>query len=209
MTPAPALLNALIGKKMLIFDFDGTVADTSLLHAQAFADTLVPLGLLFCYPDIAGMRTSDAILHCYDYSGINRPSPAVLKHLVLKKQQRVRDLINISLQPSPLMDEFLQWSKSRFFIALVTSGSRATVTLALNKLGYASLFRTFIFAEDVKLAKPDPEGLLLALHSFDCRPEEVLVFEDSAAGFTAASKANLQCINIHISDYALSSSEAS
>jgi Haloacid dehalogenase-like hydrolase len=33
------------GKSALIFDFDGTIADTTLLHARAFEETLARLGV--------------------------------------------------------------------------------------------------------------------------------------------------------------------
>ena len=43
MKAAASLLHALKGKKLLIFDFDGTVANTSPLHAEAFSKILTPL----------------------------------------------------------------------------------------------------------------------------------------------------------------------
>ena len=190
------LSQALEGKELLIFDFDGTIADTSPLHAQAFAETLNPLGLSVCYPQIAGMKTAEALLRCFDSAGQERPSPNDLQVLVSKKQQRVQELIGILLEPLPHMNVFLSWAKTHYAMALVTSGSRATVTLALHKLGYESLFQTQIFAEDVKAGKPHPEGFLMALRAHDCHPRDALVFEDSEAGFQAAVVAELDFINV-------------
>jgi HAD superfamily hydrolase (TIGR01509 family) len=185
-----------VDKQLLIFDFDGTIANTSPLHAQAFADTLSPLGLSVCYSHIAGLRTAEAMLSCFDDAGLHRPSPEDLQYLVGEKQRRVRQLISTSLEPLPRMDAFLHWAKTRYQMALVTSGSRATVSLALRKIGYVSLFQTMIFAEDVNSSKPDPEGLRLALQAHRCQPKHALVFEDSEAGFQAAISANVRYINI-------------
>jgi HAD superfamily hydrolase (TIGR01509 family) len=197
LTSSSDLSQALVGKQLLIFDFDGTIADTSSLHAQAFADTLNPLGLSVCYPQIAGMRTAEALLRCFDSAGREPPTPNDLQLLVGKKQQRVQDLISMLLEPLPAINKFLNWAQSRYAMALVTSGSRSTVTLALHKLGYVSLFKTMIFAENVKAGKPDPEGFLLALKAHHCDPRHALVFEDSEAGFQAAVRANISFLDVN------------
>jgi HAD superfamily hydrolase (TIGR01509 family) len=87
--------------------------------------------------------------------------------------------------------DFLDWAKTRYSMALVSSGSQETVCLGLVKLGYESMFFPQVFAEDVKLGKPDPEGFHLALLMHNCKPERALVFEDSESGFQAATKASI------------------
>ena len=198
-----ALAKVITGKKLLIFDFDGTIADTSHLHAQAFSEVLAPLAISVGYQQIAGMRTDDAIKYCFSKAKMPQPSVEELHLLVSAKQRCVRDLISVFLEPLPGMDAFLRWAKTRFLMALVTSGSRETVSLALDKLGYDSTFQAKIFAEDVKFAKPDPEGFMLALQAFSCMPEDALVFEDSTIGFKAAARANIDCIDISNGDFAL------
>lgn len=203
LTLSPALSKLLSGKQLLIFDFDGTIADTSPLHAQAFTETLAPFGIVVCYQHIAGLRTAEALLSCFDEAGLEPPTSCELKTLVNEKQQRVRELIQTSLQPIPPMDAFLRWAHTRYQMALVTSGSRETVGLALNKLNYQSLFKTQIFAEDVRAGKPDPEGFNLALKTQSCKAGQALVFEDSKAGFQAATAAKLDFVDINHPVYAL------
>lgn len=203
MTPVPSLARALSGKRLLIFDFDGTIADTNPLHAQAFADTLSPFNISVCYSQIAGMRTVDALISCFQHAGVAMPDREILQSLTAEKQRRVRELITTSLQPNFLIDAFLVWAKSHYPLALVTSGSRATVTMALIKLGYQSLFQTQIFSEDVNYAKPDPEGFLLALSRHNCHPSQALVFEDSQAGFQAAMAAEVSVVNVLDPQYGL------
>jgi len=74
---------------------------------------------------------------------------------------------------------------------MVTSGSRGTVSLALEKLGYTDWFDPLICADDVSQAKPAPEGFLKALQISGVPADAALVFEDSQAGFTAAAAAGL------------------
>jgi len=190
------LLNALRGKRLLIFDFDGTLADTTPLHTQAFTETLSPLGIPVDYPKLAGRKTADAMVLCFSNAGMATPDAETLNWLVAEKQRRARELIAELLEPLPGVDEFLQWAKSRFEMALVTSGSRGTVELALKKLGYTDWFRPVLFAEDVQHAKPNPEGFLRVLEMTKVAAEDALVFEDSEAGFEAAENAGIEFIKI-------------
>lgn len=183
------------GKQLLIFDFDGTVADTSPLHAQAFTETLAPLGIRTNYSKLAGRKTEDAFRLCFADAGLVEPDDDELARLVAEKQSRARSLIATSLTPLPGVDEFLRWAKPHYRLALVTSGSRGTVELALEKLAYTGWFDPILFAEDVSEAKPHPEGFLRVLEMTSIDAAEAVVFEDSEAGFKAAVAAKLKFID--------------
>lgn len=182
------------GKRLLIFDFDGTVADTTPLHAAAFAQVLAPLGVAVDYPSIAGMKTLDAMRQCLNKVG-RILDDAELAALVAAKQQRARQMIGEALLPLPGVDEFLRWARQRYRLAMVTSGSRGTVNLALEKLGYTGWFDPLVCADDMARAKPDPEGFLQVLRMTGVLAEEALVFEDSQAGFRAAEAADLDFVD--------------
>ena len=200
-----SLLELLENKKLLIFDFDGTIANTSALHAQAFSDILNPLGIPVDYQAIAGLRTTEAILRCFQACTMDSPDPSDLQVLVSLKQKRVRDLISIFLEPLPNIDAFISWASSRYILALVTSGSKNTVSLAMNKLGYSRLFRMEVYAEDVAEGKPSPEGFLRVLQVHRILREDAIVFEDSEVGFKAARSAGIQFIDVTCPLYGLNS----
>ncbi|MBE0623739.1 MAG: HAD-IA family hydrolase [Burkholderiales bacterium] len=195
MKPLLNVAQALRGKRLLILDFDGTVADTTPLHATAFSAVLKPLGVAVDYPSIAGMKTPDAMHHCLARAG-RTLAEAEITALVTAKQQRVRQMIVQSLQPLRGVDEFLRWASQRYRLAMVTSGSRGTVNLALEKLGLTGKFDPLICANDVACGKPDPEGFLKVLQLTGLPAAEALVFEDSEAGFLAASAANLPHVDV-------------
>jgi HAD superfamily hydrolase (TIGR01509 family) len=198
--------SALAGKRLLIFDFDGTLADTSSLHAQAFSETLAPFGIIVDYSKLAGRKSVDAFLFCFADLELTTPDTQALTNLVLEKQRRVRTLINEALEPLPGVDEFLLWAKKKYSIALVTSGSRGTVELALKKLGWMGWFDPILFAEDVAQAKPNPEGFLRVLKITGIAVEDALVFEDSEVGFKAAKAAGINFIDAQTFDWALTDS---
>ena len=199
MKPAANLAEALRGKRLLIFDFDGTVADTTPLHAAAFSQTLAPLGIAVDYANIAGLKTLDAMRQCLNGAGRTLDED-VLAALVTAKQHCVRQMLDHALQPLPGVDAFLRWARPRYKLAMVTSGSRGTVSLALEKLGYTGWFDPLICADDVEMAKPAPEGFLMALQLTALSAGDALVFEDSEAGFVAADAAGLMYVDVHVLD---------
>ncbi|MFZ2739262.1 MAG: HAD-IA family hydrolase [Burkholderiaceae bacterium] len=197
---AEALHKLLPGKRLLVFDFDGTLADTSHLHAVAFNEVLEPWGLCVDYPAIAGLRTLDALAVCFATVGVNVPQ-SQLQQLTHTKQTRVRMLIQKELRPLSGVDEFLRWARPRYRLSLYSSGSRGTVTLAMEKLGYTGWFDPMLCAENVIHAKPHPEGFLKVLAMACIDAEYALVFEDSDAGIEAAERAGLATLDVRATPF--------
>jgi HAD superfamily hydrolase (TIGR01509 family) len=184
------------GKSLLIFDFDGTLANTGPLHAKAFKKILEPHGIAVDYPAIAGMKTVDAIQKCLLSAGLSL-SEIEIDELVTAKQSYVRELIQRQLLPLPGVDAFLKWAKPRYRLALYSSGSRGTVELSLRKLGYTDWFNPMLCAEDVRTAKPSPEGFKKVLQITQVCADSALVFEDSEAGLLAATRASLDVVDVN------------
>jgi beta-phosphoglucomutase-like phosphatase (HAD superfamily) len=114
-----ALINLLKYKQLLIFDFDGTIADTSPLHAEAFRQVLTPLGISVDYPLIAGIKTSDAIRLCASNSGQSMAEEVVMA-LVTAKQALVRKMILQQLRPLPGVDQFLRCAREHHQLSMAT-----------------------------------------------------------------------------------------
>ena len=100
------LSNVIKDKILLIFDFDGTLANTSPLHEAAFNTVLAQWGFNIDYPSVAGMRSHDAILACFAKAGLV-VSESQLQQLTLSKQACVRALIQKELRPLPMQHNLL------------------------------------------------------------------------------------------------------
>lgn len=196
LTSASDLSQALVGKKLLIFDFDGTIADTSLLHAAAFKKVLSPLGMVVHYPSIAGMKTLDALVRCAAENKLELTADQ-FRELQNSKQSTVRELIRLELLPIPDADWFLGWAKKNYLLSMATSGSRETLKLSLDKLGFSGWFDPIVCAEDIERAKPYPDSFLKVLSLTGCRPDQALIFEDSVAGLEAAEAAGIAYVHIN------------
>ena len=192
---ARALQELIATRRVLIFDFDGTIADSSPLHARAFAAALRGYDVSFDYARIAGMRSADAVRTVLEESGY-RVSAGEVMDLSAAKQRAVRASIADELEAAPGVREFLAWARDHHRLAICSSGSRETLTISLAKLGMADWFTPIVAAEDVERAKPSPDGYLLTLARSSCAPSEALAFEDSTAGLTAARLAGITVVDV-------------
>ena len=195
MIPGPDLALLLQGRRLLIFDFDGTIADSSPLHEQAFRAVLEPLGLSVDYALLAGRATLDAVRHCFALNQRDTGDQAQLADLARRKQELGRELIATRLTAFPAATALLDWVRPQHRLALVTSGSRATIDLALARLDLAGWFDPLLTADDLDRAKPDPQGFLEAVRMAGVAPDQALVFEDSEAGFEAARRAGIDAVD--------------
>ena len=192
---AYALKELLRRKKTLIFDFDGTIADSASLHTEAFERLLVPLGISVDYLKVAGMKTFDAISILVEQSGRSYENEFI-DYLVAAKQAAVRQLIQTELQAFKGVRRFLEWVRRDHHCAMGTSGSRETIEFSLKKLGYSGWFNPLVCADDVAQAKPAPDIFLKVLALVGCEPSDALIFEDSETGLEAAKKAGIDTVTI-------------
>lgn len=197
MTDLISLAAIFAKKKLLIFDLDGTIADTSPLHEKAFKEVLAPLHVLFDYRSIAGKTTEAAIAQILEISGVHR-SEAGIKHLVSEKRAAARRLIENELSFIAGAEAFIQSARSAYAMAVCSSGSRESVRLTIGKLGLSDAFQVVVAAEDVIGHKPDPDGFLQVLRTTGQSAEHALVFEDSKSGVESAARAGLDVIQISI-----------
>lgn len=195
MIPGAELAALLERRRLLIFDFDGTIADSSPLHEAAFKAVLEPLGVAVDYPRLAGRATRDAVRVSYQLSGLAEPDLALVEELAARKQAIGRELIGAQLEALPAAAALLEWVRPRFPLALVSSGSRATIELSLARLAMDDWFAPVITADEMARAKPDPEGFLLALDHAGVAPDDALVFEDAESGFEAARRAGIAYVD--------------
>lgn len=199
--------------KALIFDVDGTLAETEEFHRKAFNQVFQEYGFKWVWDQ----KLYGALLKVA--GGQNRLRYYIEKfQLVIEadvlgqvaKMHRRKTIIygamlakgEIELRPG--IEELINQALERHLkLAIVTSTSRINVdrlfeaTLGLDKL---RRFDAICCADDVSNVKPDPESYFLALQKLNLRPEDCLAFEDSELGLKAANAAGIPTI-ITVSTY--------
>jgi HAD superfamily hydrolase (TIGR01509 family) len=202
-----ALAELLSRKRLLIFDFDGTLVDSSPLHARAFAEAFAPHGVEVDYSRIAGMTTGAAVDRLAAAAGLTLDE-AERARLVEAKRDYGLALIERELVAVEGAPDFVRAAGHRFRLALCTSGSRRSVEAALARVGLAGCFDPTITAEDVTRGKPDPEIFLQALARTGAAADEALIFEDADSGIAAAKAAGVDALRIVAPDAAPGAGEA-
>ena len=182
-------------KKLMIFDYDGTIADTSPIHERAFQDILNPLKIKFNYSDYAGQRSFDVIKNCFHNNNQTISDSKVL-NLVEKKQFIFRKIIKDKIKPIKGADEFIKYAFSKYHLCIASSGSKINILNGLEILNLSKYFNEIICAEDVQRAKPDPEIFNKTISLTKFTNEEALIFEDSNSGILAAQRAKIDYIDI-------------
>jgi HAD superfamily hydrolase (TIGR01509 family) len=189
------LAEMLSRKRLLIFDFDGTLVDSSPLHARAFAETFAPHGVEVDYARIAGLTTDAAVDRLAADAGLALDA-AERERLIDAKRARGLDLMEAELVPIGGAPEFVRRAAGRFRLAICTSASRRGVTAALARVDMTDRFDPLITAEDVTRGKPDPEIFFQALERTGTGPDEALVFEDADSGIAAARAGGIDVLRI-------------
>jgi len=185
-----------------MFDFDGTLVDSSTLHAWAFRETLAAIapGCLaaFDYEPLKGLSTRTA------FAKLGIADSGELDRCTARKQELYRDAIKAGrlkeyAGAGALLHTVLERCGNNF---LVTSGSLESVNLALDQLDLRDFFSGIITADDATLGKPSPEPYLVCLRRFRLPPAAALAVEDADSGVAAAKGAGLRVIGVHNSSIA-------
>ena len=82
-------------------------------------------------------------------------------------------------------------------MAIVTNSSYDYIDAALDGINIDRSCFFIVTANDVSSPKPDPEGYLKTLRALDCKSKDVLAFEDSLSGISAAKSAGLETVAVH------------
>ena len=194
MTMSP-LAAQLARKTLLIFDLDGTLADSSPIHDRAFREAFAPLGIVPDYATIAGMTTDAAVDKILSDAAV---TVADKRRAALIEDKRARSLALLDTELVEIDGSvaFVKRAQATYRLALCSSGSRPGVERTIALLGLASAFDPVVTADDVVRGKPDPEGFLRVLDQTRTDAADALVFEDADSGIEAAASAGIEAIRI-------------
>jgi len=189
-----ALEAILSNRRLLIFDLDGTIADTSAIHAAAFQEAFAPFGVEVDYAPLAGLGTEQAVLQVLQTHRLTVDSLGQAEIVATKRAVARRGLASARLIDGAF--GFLQIARRRHSLAMYSSGSRTTVKATLDCIGLSDWFDPLVTGADVVNPKPDPQGYRHVLERTGTAPRDALIFEDSAPGAAAARAAGIDVVMI-------------
>lgn len=183
------------GIEALIFDCDGTLADTMPLHHRAWIAMLEPFGIPFPetrFYAMGGMPTSQIIRTLAADAGVAIDDVAAM--VAAKEQLFLRHID--TLQPIAPVVAVAAAHRGRLPMAVASGGYRAVVTRTLEQLHLSDWFHALVAAEDTVRHKPEPDVFLEAARRLGAAPGACAVFEDTELGLQAARAAGMLAVDV-------------
>ena len=185
--------------KALLFDIDGTLADTDALHLEAFNQVFAPHGHVFDRD-----RASKELMGFSNTSISERflpgQSPERQAAIMAEKERAFRKLASGQLKPlSGLMTLLALADRADVPMVAVTNAPRLNAELMLSGLGIMERFRAVIIGDELPYGKPHPMPYLEGMRAVSAAPDLSLAFEDSRSGIQSASAAGIATIGIRTS----------
>ena len=181
----------------VIFDWDGTLADTRKVITVSFKKALkeinldVPTEYIERRIGIGASETFREILGAAN----RRVDEKIVKQLVERKSK-----VQIELAKEVVLfegsKELLEALQGKVKLGLASMNNQVVIMHLLQNNGMAKCFGTILTVEAVSHSKPDPEIFLKTAEHLKTKPEECVVFEDSIFGVKAAKTAKMGCIAV-------------
>jgi beta-phosphoglucomutase family hydrolase len=178
----------------LIFDCDGTIADTMPLHYRAWVAALGEHGVEFpeaLFYELAGVPTDAIIRILNDRHG---------HHMPVRQTAELKDRLSEQFIPEVLpIEPVVQVArayKGKLPMAVASGGTRVMVHKTLGAVGLLDMFDAVVTAEDVKHGKPAPDIFLEAARRLGIPPGRCVGFEDGELGLQSARAAGMVVIDV-------------
>ncbi len=190
----PTLIEPTPPYAALIFDCDGTVADTLPLHYQSWADTARIYGIELTsewYYQRAGLSSLEMV------KVLNQTFDCQLdlEQVKAEKHRRYQTFLHL-VQPIEPVTQIVEQHRGKVPLAIASGGSRAMVEATLTQLELIHCFEVILTIENVAEGKPAPDLFLLAAQALGVLPKDCIVYEDSEIGLEAARLAGMRAIDV-------------
>ncbi len=178
----------------IIFDCDGTLADTMPSHYEAWMAILA--------------RYELAMSEDRFYALGGWPTRKVAE-LLAREAAREIDVVLLSeekeslfeqylhlVRPIPPVFEVVQALRGKLPIAVATGAVRSICERILRQIELHDAFDAIVSADDVEHHKPAPDIFLEAARRLGVAPEHCCVYEDTDPGIEAARRAGMQPVDV-------------
>lgn len=179
----------------LIFDCDGTLADTMPLHWRAWQAVTERHG--FVFPEE----------RFYALGGV--PTTEIFERLIAEQGKQGFDILALAQEKeaayTPLMVDVRRIDlvvdialahHGRVPMAVASGGLKHVIVQVLEQLGIRQLFAAVVTSEDVARNKPAPDIFLEAARRIGVAPERCRAYEDTDLGMQAIVAAGMAAVDV-------------
>jgi beta-phosphoglucomutase family hydrolase len=180
--------------RAIIFDCDGTLADTMPSHYEAWMIVLDRYQLTMTedrFYALGGWPTRKVAELLVREAG----RPVDIDRLSVEKEALFEDLVHL-VRPIPPVLEVIRQHQGKLPMAVATGAVLPICQRILRQIGLHETFDTIVSAEDVEHHKPRPDIFLEAARRLGVAPPYCRVYEDTDPGIEAARRAGMEPVDV-------------
>jgi beta-phosphoglucomutase family hydrolase len=178
----------------LIFDCDGTLADTMPLHWRAWQSVAQRYQLQFPedrFYSLGGVPSRDILEMLSAEQG--RPlDPIQASH---EKEAAYLPYLSEIREIKPIAD-IARENYGKIPMAVASGGIQVHINAVLEHLGLLHLFNTVVTSENVTRQKPAPDIFLEAARRLGVPPQFCRAYEDTELGLQAIRAAGMEAVDV-------------
>lgn len=181
--------------KGLIFDLDGTLANTMPIHYEAYQKVLDKYGVVFpkdTFHSWAGIPTVQTFEQLKEMFAISDMDP---KAATLEKRGNFERKLHLAEVIEPVFN-VVKEHYGKLPMSIGTGSSAVMGRKTYETLGIDHYIKILVTIDDVNHPKPHPETFLLCASKMGVDPKDCLVFEDGDNGINAAKSVGMQYIDV-------------
>jgi beta-phosphoglucomutase len=182
-----------------VFDLDGVLADTAVLHSKAWSQLIGEIGLEMPADADASLRGLERLASLEVLLGDHSSHFSVheKQKLADRKNGYYLDLIGGLGQQDLLpgaIETLKLFKEKEIPIALASASKNAAQVI--NALQVSQYFDFVVDASTISRSKPAPEIFLAAASGLGANPSDIIGFEDAPAGIAALTAAGIYAVGI-------------
>lgn len=175
----------------ILFDFDGTLANTNGLVIGSWKHAFRVLkGIEQSEEEIKKTFGEPLAVSMEKFF----PDVPVEEAIATYRSYQ-KDVFENLIEPFDGMVELIKGLKAKGYkVAVTTSRMGASTMAGLKKFGLADIFDAIVTSDDTTKHKPDPEPVLITLEKLGAKPEEALMIGDSMFDIKCAHNAGVKAV---------------
>jgi beta-phosphoglucomutase len=193
--------------RTVIFDFDGVITDSEILHLRAFNNVLarydIEIATKDYYKEYLGFTDFDCFKMLVDKRLLKLDDEGQIRSLIAQKNEIFKKLAVTDGNIMEGVRDFLNMlRKNEIPMAICSGAVMAEIELILQQANLRTYFEVIVSGEQVTKGKPSPEGFLLTLQRLNQNradsilPTQCVVIEDSHWGLEAGKAAKMHTVAI-------------
>ena len=184
--------------KVIIFDLDGVLVDTKLIHFEALNSALKK----YNFDEISiddhvkifdGLPTIEKLKLLQKTKKLPKKFFSKIQKF---KQKITSEILKRKIKKNNKIIKIMRNLHNKYKIVVATNAVNSTLNICLNKLGIEKYVDFKLSNEDINKPKPNPEIYLRIFIKFGIYPSEALIIEDSHYGREAAVSSGAKLLPI-------------